>query len=189
MRSLFAAELVKPLLAWLAILAALGLLAALAFIYSGLFNVAATVEDSAPLRLVLVSTREASIRSHARGIQTPNLGAAEQVERGFRVFREDCAMCHTPPGREPTKMSKGLNPQAPPLDGLVEDMTAAELFWVTKNGIRFTGMPAWQSSHDDPDVWAVVAFMRRSQGIPAGDYDKLDRSVPAIQSARKGVGQ
>jgi len=44
-------------------------------------------------------------------------------------------MCHTPVGRQPSQMALGLNPQAPNFEENV--MTVAQLFWVTKNGIRF----------------------------------------------------
>lgn len=155
----------------------LGVFAAFLVIYSGVFNVAATVEDAPLLRWVLITTREASIQRHARDIQAPALLGAEQAESGFRIFREACAMCHTPPGRAVTMMSKGLNPAAPPLGELVEDMTDAELFWVTKNGIRFTGMPAWASSYTDQELWDAVAFMRTSPTMQAADYDALEQRL------------
>lgn len=175
---LFRRGIFKPLLAWIVILAAVGALAAVGFIYSGLFNVAATVEDSALLKWVLVGTREASIQSRAKAIQAPSPGGAEQLDNGFRLFREECAMCHTPPGGIETMMATGLNPEAPPLAELVEDMTDAELFWVTKNGIRFTGMPAWGPSHSDQDSWDVVAFMRASVDMPAEEYAAMDKRIP-----------
>lgn len=174
----------KSVLVTLGVFIVLGVLGAAAVIYSGVFNVAATVTDAAPLRWVLITTREASIRRHARDIQAPASGGAEQVENGFRIFREACAMCHTPPGRPATMMTKGLNPEAPALAELVEDMTDAELFWVTRNGIRFTGMPAWGSSLNDPDIWDVVAFMRTSPNMKAADYDALDRRVPSKNGTR-----
>ncbi|MBI3674545.1 MAG: cytochrome c, partial [Rhizobiales bacterium] len=154
-----------------------GGLAGLAVMYSGIFNVAATVEDAAPLKWVLVTTREAAIQSRAKAIQVPELGGTTQVENGFRFFRQECAMCHTPPGQVGTMMSKGLNPAPPPLAGLVEDMTDAELFWVTENGIRFTGMPAWYPTHVDRDLWDVVAFMRAATAMKAADYEALDRRI------------
>jgi len=165
--------------------AVLGVLIAAGVIYSGIFNVAATVEDAPPLRWLLVTTREASVQRRARDIQAPAPGGAERVENGFRIFREVCAMCHTPPGRPATAMTKGLNPEAPALAELVEDMTDAELFWVTKNGIRFTGMPAWGSSHNDQEIWDVVAFMRTSPDMKAADYDALDRRVPSAARAQR----
>jgi len=161
----------------------LGVFAAFVFIYSGIFNVTATVEDSPPLRWVLVTTREESVRRHAKAIEAPPLGGPQQVEKGFRFFREQCAMCHTPPGTEPTMMAEGLNPYAPPLAVLVGDMSDAELFWVTENGIRFTGMPAWTASHDDRDIWNVVAFMRAS-ATETFDYDELDQRLSKASATK-----
>ena len=181
---LFRAGVLPSVAAWIAILAVFGAAAALAFVYSGFFNVAATVEDAPPLRWLLVTTREASVRRHARAIEVPKLDGPSRVENGFRIFREQCAMCHTPPGGQTTWMSQGLNPEAPPLAELAGDMTDAELFWVTENGIRFTGMPAWAPSHNEQDLWDVVAFMRKSANMTAADLDALDRRVPREPQAK-----
>lgn len=172
----------KPILATLGTLAVLGVLAAAAVIYSGIFNVAATVVDAAPLRWVLVTTREQSVKLRARDIQVPPLGGAEQVERGFFLYRQECAMCHTPVGQKPTWMARGLNPEAPTFGEDADDMGAAELFWATKNGIRFTGMPAWGPSRSDQDLWDVVAFMMTLPKMSAADYDALDRRIPSRPS-------
>lgn len=181
MASANAAGTWRPFIAALAIYTIVGLVlgvfAAFFVIYSGAFNVAATVKDSAPLEWLLITTREASIQRHARAIEVPRLDGAQRVENGFRLFRKQCEMCHALPGGEPTLMSQGLNPQAPPLAELAGDMNDAELFWVTKNGIRFTGMPAWGSSHNDRDLWNVVAFMRASATMRAADYKALDQRL------------
>lgn len=66
---------------------------------------------------------------------------AAHLANGFKIYREDCVMCHAPAARQPTPMALGFNPQAPSFEE--NDMTVAQLFWVAKDGIRFTGMPAW----------------------------------------------
>jgi mono/diheme cytochrome c family protein len=167
----------KTILATLGISALLGVLAALAVIYSGVFNVAATVEDSPSLRWVFITTREASIKRHARDIQAPPVADTEHLANGFRLYRDACVMCHTPVGRTPTPMAKGLNPQAPTFEE--NDMTVAQLFWVAKNGIRFTGMPAWGSSRSDQDLWDAVGFVMTLPKMSAADYDALDRRIPS----------
>jgi mono/diheme cytochrome c family protein len=155
-----------------------GVLAALAMIYSGVFNVAATVVDASPLRWMFVTTREASVKRRAQGIRVPALGGTEQLEKGFRIYREMCVMCHTPVGRTATPMAIGLNPQAPGFGENADDMSAAELFWATKNGIRFIGMPAWGPSRSDQEIWDVVAFVMMLPKLSAADYDTMDRRVP-----------
>lgn len=59
-------------------------------------------------------------------------------------------------------------------------MTDAELFWVTRNGIRLTGMPAWttSASYGDEVIWDVVTFMRASVDMQTADYDALDQRFP-----------
>lgn len=175
----------KTVLITLGIGALLGVFAALAVIYSGVFNVAATVTDAAPLRWILITTREASIRRHARDIQAPAPAGAKQVENGFRIYREMCVMCHTPVGRTPTPMAIGLNPQAPSFEE--NDMSAAELFWATKYGIRFTGMPAWGASRSDQELWDVAAFLMTLPKMSATDYDAMDRRVPPGPAPQRGL--
>ena len=169
---------VKHVLMTLVMIGLIGVFVAGGIIFTGLFNVAATQQDSKPLTWVLVTTREASIRLHARDIQAVPLEGATRLDNGFRIYRADCAMCHTPIGRKPTRMAVGFNPQAPGFGKDADNMKATELFWVTKNGIRFTGMPAWKPAYSDPELWDVVAFVMTLPTMSAQDYDAMDRRLP-----------
>jgi mono/diheme cytochrome c family protein len=166
---------IKHVLMTVGVLLVLGVLGAAGVIFSGFFNVAATVADSPPLRWMFVTVREESIKRHARDIQTPPLADAAQRDRGFRLYRKECVMCHTPVGRTATPMALGFNPQAPTFEE--NDMTAAELFWAAKNGIRFTGMPAWGPSYSDQELWDVIAFVMVLPKMSAADYDAIDRRL------------
>lgn len=166
-------------------LAVVGVLTALVVIYSGAFNVAATVSDSAPLRWLFVTVREVSISSRTKTIQVPALAGADQLDRGFRFYRAECAMCHTAPGRTPTPMAVGFNPQAPGFGDAADVMGPAEVFWATKNGIKFTAMPGWGPSKSDAEIWDVVAFVQSLPKTTAADYDALDRRLPPEQLAKK----
>jgi mono/diheme cytochrome c family protein len=174
----------KTILATLGISALLVGLAALAVIYSGVFNVAATVVDAPLLRWVFVTVREGSIKFHARDIRAPAVADADHLANGFKIYREDCVMCHTPAGRRPSPMALGLNPQAPTFQE--NDMTVAQLFWVAKNGIRFTGMPAWAPSRSDQDLWDAVGFAMTLPKMSAADYDALDRRTPPSRPMNAG---
>lgn len=176
---------VKHVLVTVLALGILGLVVAGGIIFSGLFNVAATEKDSKPLTWVLVTTREASIRLHARDIQPVSLEGAARRDNGFRIYREECAMCHTPVGRKPTAMAVGFNPQAPSFGKGADDMNPRELFWATKNGIRFTGMPAWGPSRSDQEIWDIVAFVVTLPEMTAADYDAMDRRIPPAPVSRR----
>ena len=59
-------------------------------------------------------------------------------------------------------------------------MEDRELFWVTKNGIRFTGMPAWGPSFSDEEICDIVAFLKTMPTMTAADYDAIDARVPDL---------
>ncbi|MFQ6005653.1 MAG: c-type cytochrome, partial [Woeseia sp.] len=88
-------------------------------------------------------------------------------------YNSMCAGCHGAPGMEPEPLGQGLNPAAPDLAEEAAEMTPAELFWVTKNGIKMTGMPAWGATHDDDAIWPVVAFMTNLPGLDQAAYQAL----------------
>lgn len=173
MTSGFWANSRKHVLAALAIYTVGGLLLAAVLggliVYAGFFNVSALVPDQAPLQWLLVTTREASIGYHAKGIVAPAPTGPAQVDKGFRLFQAECSMCHSVRGSGAGIMSVGLNPPAPPLAELI-DMTDAETFWVVKNGIRFTGMPGWQATNTDAQLWDLVAFLKGSKDMKEADF-------------------
>ena len=43
-------------------------------------------------------------------------------------------------------------------DSATQSLTDGELFYIIKNGIRFTGMPGWGG--EDDENWKLVAFIR-----------------------------
>lgn len=168
----------KTVIATLSAVIAIAVLAALLVIYAGLFNVAATWEDPALVRWALETTREHSVDRRAAAVTAPPLGEVKQVENGFRSYREMCAICHTPPEAKDSPVTKGLNPQPPNLAKIADKIPAAELFWVIKNGIRMTGMPAWGPTHEDDELWDIVAFVKTMPKMNKADYQALDSRLP-----------
>lgn len=164
----------KSIIATLVITITFASILGLIVIYTGMFNVATAWEDPAPLRWALVTTRENSIKSRASSIETPATKGEQQIDSGFRSYREMCAMCHTPPGGIDSPVTKGLNPVPPDLAISAEHMSAAELFWAIKYGIRMTGMPAWGPTHKDNEMWDIVAFVKNLPGMSKDDYLAMD---------------
>lgn len=153
-------------------------------VYSGLFNVAATWRDPAPVAWLLHSTYANSVAVRADEIQVPaNLGGRERVLQGARNFMAMCSGCHTPPGKSKTPVSTGLNPPPPDLAEIIPHRTLAEAFWVIKNGVRMTGMPAFGPTHKDEELWALVAFLDQMSEATPEAYNTLvaqaKRSAPA----------
>ena len=162
-----------------------GILAAgcgILFIYSGYYNVSAAVQDPAMLRWVYETTMDNSVSRHAKAIEVPALDDSTMIRTGFAHFHEMCEICHGAPGVKTSELAKGLNPDAPDLSESAEEMTAAELFWVTKNGVKMTGMPSWGKTHTDEKIWDMVAFMKTLPGMTAEDYRRLVRSTEMVEN-------
>jgi hypothetical protein len=52
----------------------------------------------------------------------------------------------------------------------------AELFWIAKNGIKMSGMPAFGSTHKDEEIWRVVSFVQRLPRVTEEDYAKMEHA-------------
>ena len=157
----------------LAIAALLATLGILGFAYSGLYDVAASSPHSGFSNWLMSTTSRASIERRAGSVDVPDLGDDALVRAGANDFDAMCAGCHGAPGRPPEAMGQGLNPPAPDLSESAAILGPAELFWVTKHGIKMTGMPAWGATHDDSALWPVVALLTKLPELDADSYRAL----------------
>ena len=165
------------------IIVALIILGALPFLimYSGIYSVSMLNQDNALVNWMLDTGMTRSVQHHAKGIQAPDLSAAAKIQMGFSHFNQMCVACHGAPGAPPDEISAGIWPRAPYLPDTVSDWTPGELFWLTKNGIKFTAMPAWGPSHSDEQIWAIVAFLERLPKTTDAEYEamvKKDKGKP-----------
>lgn len=155
------------------VLTAVVVLGAGAYVYSGVFNVAATEKHSDLVYAVLDTARVRSIKAHAAGLQPPpDLDSQARIVNGTSHFAEHCAMCHSAPGVEAQDLAEGMYPKPPVLTDASKRYTPGELFWILKNGIKMSGMPSW-GDHGDDDLWNTVAFMEKLPGMSEQDYGKL----------------
>jgi len=152
---------------------AIALIVVLGFAYSGFADVSAGSSHSSIVTWLLSTTSHASIERQAKDIEAPDLSDEAMARAGVNDFNGMCAGCHGAPGRDPEAMGQGLNPPPPNLAKSAAEMSPAELFWVTKNGIKMTGMPAWGVTHDDDAIWPVVALMTRLPDLDATQYQEL----------------
>ncbi len=148
----------------------IGVVATVGFVYSGFYDVSASSPHSGIVNWLLSTTSRASIERHAKGVEVPDLDDDALALAGVNDFNSMCKGCHGAPGQDPEAMGQGLNPPAPDLAVSAANMTPAELFWVTKNGIKMTGMPAWGATHDDDALWSVVALLQKLPNLDAAGY-------------------
>jgi hypothetical protein len=64
--------------------------------------------------------------------------------------------------------------------------SSAEPFWIAKNGIRMTGMPAFGSTHKDEEIWKVVAFVQRLPMVTEGATSRWNTREGLTRSSGAG---
>jgi thiosulfate dehydrogenase len=96
-------------------------------------------------------------------------------EAGAHIYRQECAVCHGVYGR-PSRFADHMYPDAPQLwaphgDGVVgvSDDPPGETYWKIANGIRLTGMPAFDKLLSPTQMWQVTWLLARAdKPLPAG---------------------
>jgi mono/diheme cytochrome c family protein len=161
--------------------AAIAAIAGLTVFYSGWYYVGATKHHFQPVYHLLEKGMQYSVQRNARDIQVPQLGAREQVLRGAAVYRDNCAQCHGAPGFAQSPFGMSMQPVPGPLMDATRHWKEKELYWITRHGIKMSGMPAWEFHLSDADIWATVAFIAQLPGMTAQDYRAITAQAPAAE--------
>jgi mono/diheme cytochrome c family protein len=164
---------VKPALWTFLAIVGLVLAVALLFTYSGAYNVAALSSSGGIVDWLASTMMDHSVRAHASGIKVPGLDDSTLVALGFDHYKEMCIACHGSPAGGMSEAGMGLNPKAPELSEAARDWGPAELYWIIKNGVKMTGMPAFAPTHSERELWAMVAFLQKLKNMTPAEYKAL----------------
>lgn len=165
------------------VLALVGGLGALGFLYSGLYPIGADTPHNALTYWGLETLRERSIARASADLKVPALDDPAMLLAGGADYNDMCATCHLKPGKTTSDMAQGLYPKPPnlskpaseqaPLTKDLAEGAAARQFWIIKHGIKASAMPAWGPTHDDARIWAMVAFLQKLPTLSADQYQIL----------------
>lgn len=143
------------------------------FAWSGLYSVAATSGHFPLFQAFLDFALHQSVTTHARGTPVPPLDAQAMIRRGAGHYQGGCAPCHGAPGQSRSPITRGMLPEPPELGAQIREWTPAQLFWIVRHGIKYTGMPAWPAPQRADEVWDIVAFLLRLPHMDEGTYRRL----------------
>lgn len=120
-------------------------------------------------------------------IVKPPIEADERnLVAGAHIYNGQCAFCHGVHGK-PAAVSDNMFPSAPPLwekhphgDVVgVSDDPPGETYWKVANGIRLSGMPAFNKLLTDTELWQVSLLLANAdKPLPPAALGFL-RSAPA----------
>ena len=100
-------------------------------------------------------------RSSRERIPPAPIDLRASIEEGDRLFGTECAQCHGLDGHTPTDAGRWMYPRATDLTSPeVQQYSDRELFWIVKNGIRLSGMPAFGKVESDEHIWNLAHYIR-----------------------------
>ena len=168
---------------------ATGAIIGLIVLRGGFYNISATESHYPLIYTVFEEGLQYSIQNHAKDIAVPALGAPEQLLRGAALYRDNCLQCHGGPGVAPSKHGMSMQPVPGPLVDADINWETRELYWITRHGIKMSGMPAWEYHLSDSDLWAVVAFVAAMPAMTPADFKGMTAEQAGVDAVPARVQQ
>jgi len=124
---------------------------------------------------------DASMERHAPRISDPLAPSDQNYEDAMKVYTMNCAVCHGGLDRKPNSLGKSFYPPAPNLVSDPPDDPEWHTFFTIRTGVRYTGMPAWDKTLSEQDMWKLTTFLSHMEKLPPAvqDYWKTNFGVPA----------
>jgi mono/diheme cytochrome c family protein len=166
-------------------LTALFIVAVAAVVVGATYNVAASATDT-PLEFNILHRVMRNAVEIRAGDDIQRTWTEGETAKGFREYDEMCVFCHAAPGKERSSVSKGMRPQPPLLANAAKDWTNSQLFWIVRNGVRMTGMPAFGVTHSDEQIWNIVGFVRRLPQMSADEYRAMETKYKEAEQDEEG---
>ena len=130
--------------------------------------------------------RRCAIPAHARKLNNPVAATPEMLKHGLEHWADHCATCHANDGGGKTAIGVNLYPKAPDMRGdETQSLTDGELYYIIRNGVRMTGMPAWGKPEDgehDHETWMLVLFIRHLPHITNDELQTMAKLNPKSPS-------
>jgi mono/diheme cytochrome c family protein len=110
---------------------------------------------------------------------------------GMKIYTMNCALCHGGFTRQPASRATALYPPAPNLISDPPEDPEWHIFYAVRTGIRYTGMPAWEKTLSQQDIWKVTALLSHLNKLPPAvqEYWKTSFGVAPPSSDEKKEGE
>ena len=153
--------------------------------YFGLYPIGADNPPSALERRLAMRAMDEYADKHKPDAQNPTPITSANLIDGAKEYEEHCAFCHGGAKAKISPMRDKFNPPVPQLVNRVPHDPDNWLFWVTKHGVRMTGMPTWDGVMSDEEIWKIVAFIKNSGKLPpeVRDYWMSVAATPGSATA------
>jgi len=163
---------------------------AAAFLFLGLMPTNADATPPSLEHRIATSALDAAMDRHAPHVTSPVPPTDENVIDGMKIYTMNCALCHGTLDLKPSPLEKSFYP--PPPQIILDPLDDPEwhIFYAVRTGVRYTGMPSWNKTLSEQDMWKITAFLSRIEKLPPGvqDYWKKAFGVGPPPPHEGGMG-
>lgn len=143
-----------------------------AYLRLGFAEVRGDLPPSSWERAVMSAALRASVQRRAPEVANPVAPTEENLIAGGKQYLNECAGCHGTPGK-PDQSSDTLYPPIPQLPSAGTEYSEAQIFWIAKHGIRYSGMFANGKWDTDQKLWTITAYVKRIKSLPPRVLEEL----------------
>jgi len=125
--------------------------------------------DVAPLpfeKSLAMGAVDASTERHADERKNPDSPSEENLVAGAQLYLNHCAGCHGVPSNPDAPFGRSFYPPVPAFFKDAPDMPENQNFYIIAHGIRWTGMPGWNKTLTEAQIWQVVTFLSNIEKLP-----------------------
>ena len=146
----------------------------LLYLRLGFAEVRADLPPSRLENMLMSSAVHASVRRRAPELPNPVAPTEPNLIAGGKYYLQGCSGCHGTPGK-PDDSSDSLYPRIPQLPTAGTAYTEAQIFWIAKHGIRYSGMFANGKFNSDEKMWTMAAYIKRIKDLPPKVREELSK--------------
>ena len=158
-------------------------LGGLGFAMLGFLPTPANVAPPHIERALAMRAVDQSMDRHAPRVTNPLTPTDQNLEDGMKLYTMNCALCHGGLDRKPASLTNSFYPPAPSLIMYPPDDPEWHTFYTIRTGIRYTGMPAWDKTLTEQDIWKITALLSRLDKLPPGVQEYWKTSFGVAPSA------
>ena len=155
----------------------------------GFFPTNANVEPPHWERHLAMGAVDASMERHAPRVTNPLMPTDDNLKDGIKLYTMNCALCHGGLDRKPSTLTNSFYPPPPNLISDPPDDPEWHIYYTIRTGVRYTGMPAWDKTLTNDDMWKITMFLSHMDKLPPAvqDYWKTSFGTSPAQEKKEST--
>jgi mono/diheme cytochrome c family protein len=148
-------------------------------LHGGYVNFNADQPPSRVERHMAMAAVDAATERNAPDSKNPIPASEENLVAGAKLYVDHCAGCHGVPSNPDSQFGKSFHPPVPAFFKEAPDMPENQNFYIIQHGIRWTGMPYWNKTLNETQIWQLVTFLRNIQKLPPAALKEFEPPASA----------